>query len=52
VGEVRTSLADVSLAADVLGYEPRVSFEAGLERTVAWFTENGVPESTAAVDYA
>jgi nucleoside-diphosphate-sugar epimerase len=37
VGEAPTSLADVSLARDVLGYRPGVDFESGLERTVAWF---------------
>jgi len=36
-GDVLQSLADISLARQVLGYEPRVSFEEGLKRTVAWF---------------
>lgn len=36
-GDVRHSLADISLARQTLGYEPSVSFEDGLRRTVEWF---------------
>jgi UDP-glucose 4-epimerase len=36
-GDARHSLADISLARKVLGYEPLVSFEEGLRRTVEWF---------------
>jgi len=36
-GDVLHSLADISLARQVLGYEPQISFEEGLRRTVAWF---------------
>jgi UDP-glucose 4-epimerase len=35
-GDVLHSLADISLARQALGYEPRVGFEEGLRRTVAW----------------
>lgn len=35
-GDVRHSTADISLARATLGYEPLVSFEEGLCRTVAW----------------
>ena len=35
-GDARHSLADISLARQVLGYEPRVSFEEGLRRMVDW----------------
>jgi len=31
--------ADISAIREKLGYEPRVSFEDGLERTVSWFIE-------------
>jgi nucleoside-diphosphate-sugar epimerase len=36
LGDVRHSTADISLARAVLGYEPIVSFEDGLRRTVEW----------------
>src|SRR5271170_5488133 len=36
-GDIRDSQADVSLARKVLGYEPRVHFEEGLQRTWGWF---------------
>jgi UDP-glucose 4-epimerase len=36
VGDVRQSTADISLARATLGYEPLVSLEDGLRRTVAW----------------
>jgi UDP-N-acetylglucosamine/UDP-N-acetyl-alpha-D-glucosaminouronate 4-epimerase len=38
-GDVRESLADISLAREVIGYEPSVGFEDGLERTIAWIAE-------------
>ena len=36
-GDVRDSLADIGLARKVLGYEPLVSFEEGLQRTIDWY---------------
>jgi nucleoside-diphosphate-sugar epimerase len=36
-GDVTDSQADISLAREILGYEPAVSFEDGLERTVEWY---------------
>lgn len=36
LGDVQHSTADISLARSVLGYEPIVSFEEGLRRTVEW----------------
>jgi nucleoside-diphosphate-sugar epimerase len=38
-GDIRHSLADVGQARRLLGYEPRVDFEAGLRKTVAWYRE-------------
>ncbi len=35
-GDVRHSLADISAARGDLAFEPRVSFEEGLRRTVEW----------------
>ena len=39
-GDVRDSLADISLAQDLLGYQPKVAVAEGLRRTVAWFASN------------
>jgi UDP-glucose 4-epimerase len=36
-GDIKHSLADVSLARKHLGYDPKFTFEQGLERTVAWY---------------
>ena len=36
-GDVKHSLADISQAEQHLGYRPRVDFEEGLRRTVAWY---------------
>lgn len=36
-GDVRHSHADISKAEELLGYEPEVGFEDGLEWTVEWF---------------
>lgn len=36
-GDVQHSLADISRARQVLGYDPQISFEQGLEQTVAYF---------------
>jgi len=38
-GDVRDSQANISLARQVLGYEPKVRFEEGLRRTVSWLRE-------------
>ena len=37
VGDVKHSLADISLARNCLEFEPSVSFEAGLEHTIRWY---------------
>jgi UDP-glucose 4-epimerase len=39
IGEVKHSLADISLARQFLSYEPIISFEEGLIRAVAWHTK-------------
>src|SRR5262249_54635104 len=36
-GDVRHSRADISLAQKELGYQPAVSFEEGLKRTLQWY---------------
>ncbi|MFY9949056.1 MAG: SDR family oxidoreductase [Candidatus Sulfotelmatobacter sp.] len=36
-GDIKHSLADISLAEKHLGYKPKVDFEEGLRRTVDWY---------------
>jgi len=36
-GDILHSQADINLARRLLAYEPKVSFEEGLERTVEWY---------------
>ncbi len=38
-GDIQNSLADITAAREAFGYEPKVSFEEGLRRTVAWYKE-------------
>ncbi len=38
-GDVRHSLADISKIKHAMNYEPQVTFRAGLERTVAFFSQ-------------
>ncbi len=38
-GDVRNSLADISKAKALLGYEPTVMMEEGLKRTFEWFSK-------------
>jgi len=40
-GDVRDSLADLTRARTLLGYEPRVGLEEGLRRTFDWWQKNG-----------
>ncbi len=40
-GDVRDSLADISLAKDLLGYSPKVPFPVGLSRTFDYFKNQG-----------
>jgi nucleoside-diphosphate-sugar epimerase len=39
-GDVRDSQADITRAREVLGYEPIVPFEEGLQRTLEWYRAN------------
>jgi nucleoside-diphosphate-sugar epimerase len=39
-GDIRDSLADISLARELLGYEPQVDFREGLRRTVEWYRQS------------
>lgn len=38
-GDIRHSLADISRARDLLGYEPRVDFREGIRRTIDWYRQ-------------
>lgn len=38
VGDVRHSLADITMARELLGYESRVDLREGLKRTIDWWT--------------
>ena len=40
-GDVRDSQADITRAHDLLGYQPLVSFEDGLTRTIEWYRRGG-----------
>jgi len=39
-GDIKHSLADITAARQVLGYEPKVKFAEGLRRTVEWYRAN------------
>lgn len=40
-GDVRHSCADIRLARELIGYEPKISFDVGLEKTVEWYRSHG-----------
>jgi UDP-glucose 4-epimerase len=37
IGDIEHSLADISQARQILGYEPLINFEEGLSKTVEWY---------------
>ena len=39
-GDVKHSLADISLARELLGYEVQVEFKTGIRRTIDWYFAN------------
>lgn len=39
-GDIRHSMADITLASELLGYRPAVDFREGLRRTVSWYSSN------------
>ena len=47
-GDVRDSQADVTKMRQLLGFEPRISLEDGLRRTVAWFRDPSIPKPAGA----
>ena len=40
VGDVRHSLADITRARELLGYEPRVGLEEGSRKTIEWWQQS------------
>jgi len=45
-GDVRESLADITQARTVLGYEPQVGFEEGLRRSIDYYRRVAAPPPT------
>ncbi|MHC4332380.1 MAG: SDR family oxidoreductase [Planctomycetota bacterium] len=39
-GDIKHSLADIHLAQSLLGYEPKVSFQQGLDKAIGWYRDN------------
>jgi nucleoside-diphosphate-sugar epimerase len=39
-GDVKHSLADITLAAELLGYSVEIGFEEGLKKTVEWYRQS------------
>jgi UDP-N-acetylglucosamine 4-epimerase len=39
-GDIKDSLADVSLAEKTIGYKPLVFFEEGLRLAIDWYKKN------------
>lgn len=39
-GDIRNSLADISLAKDLLGYQPTTKFQTGLVKTIEYFKDS------------
>ena len=39
-GEVIKFIADISRAKEKLGYEPQITIEEGLKKTIQWYQEN------------
>jgi nucleoside-diphosphate-sugar epimerase len=45
-GDVRDSLADLTLARSLLGYQPRIGLEEGLRLTIEWWKTSRFSEGT------
>ena len=39
-GDVKHSLADISLAKKIIGYKPVTQFKKGLELAIDWYRDN------------
>jgi nucleoside-diphosphate-sugar epimerase len=49
-GDVRDSLADISLARSLLNYEPQVGLKEGLNLTIDWWKQSRFSNKIAALD--
>lgn len=48
-GDIKHSLADISLAKKYLAYDPQYSWSQGLDETLAWFKKHHVDKTSAAI---
>lgn len=48
-GDIRHSYADISAARNAFGYDPKIGFLEGLQRTVDWYREQHEAQSRKAV---
>src|SRR3990172_2646939 len=39
-GDVKHSLADITLAGKIIGFKPKVSFQEGLAKAIGWYRKN------------
>jgi len=39
-GDVKHSLADISLAKKLIGFKPKISFRQGFEKAIGWYRDN------------
>jgi len=39
-GDVKHSLADITLAKKLIGFKPKISFRQGLEKAIEWYRDN------------
>ena len=44
LGDIRHNFADISLARNLLGFEPLWSFDKGIERFAQWVDGQGIQE--------
>jgi dTDP-L-rhamnose 4-epimerase len=51
VGDIRNCFADISLARHILGYEPRVTLEAGLAELAEWLDGETAQDRAADASY-
>ncbi|MDY0356960.1 MAG: hypothetical protein RBR19_13850, partial [Sedimentisphaerales bacterium] len=40
LGDVKHSLADITAARELIGFEPVVLFRDGLQKAIAWYRDN------------